>query len=71
MSIKNGPTEERKSFTTFVENEERESTVWNIKDDTFNHQSNKQVIIPDDNSNNMLSLISYHQSETNEVILED
>ena len=71
MSIKNGPTEERKSFTTFVENEEKESTVWNVNDDTFNHQSNKQVIIPDDNSNNMLSLISYHQSETNEVILED
>ena len=71
MSKKKGPTEERKSFTTFVENEERESTVWNVNDDTFNHQSNKQVIIPDDNSNHMLSLISYHQSETNEVILED
>ena len=71
MSVKNGPTEERKSFATFIENEEKESTVWNVNDDTFNHQSNKQVIIPDNNSNNMLSLISYHQSETNEVILED
>jgi predicted nuclease of restriction endonuclease-like RecB superfamily len=58
-SNKDGPTEERKSQKTFLENEERESTVWNINDETFNHHTNKQIIIPDDNSNNMLSLISY------------
>jgi hypothetical protein len=47
--------------------------VWNVNDETFNHQSTKPPIPINHPDGSVYTLISYQQSENNntDIILED